>query len=525
MPRREAFGSNLGLPSILPARVVRRRHGVSIETLESRMLLSAATTTAVPRHHHHGSPTATAAAPTPTTAAASASSSLALVGDTNLDGSVNIVDLNTLLAHYGQTTGQTWATGDFDADGAVNANDLNLLLANYGKTGGGTTIPTTGGTITAVQPTAPSTITWSGPITITKGGTYSGNWQSLSPSTPAVSIQTTQPVTIINSNVQSEDTLIESMTHGANLTVKNTHGWALNPNVSGQSPGRFINAEYFSNLDFENNTMAGTSGIEMGYWQPSTSLPGGGTVKVLYNNALNIDGRWSDGNGGFLTGANQNDYVQFAQFNDDYGMTGAEIAWNQVVNQPGQSRPEDNISVFESSGTSSSPILIHDNYIQGAYAADPANDSSYTGGGIMLSDGSTGVLATDPGYVSAYNNIIISTSNYGIAISSGHNDTIYNNTIISSALLPNGQKIAAENVGIYVWNSVADILWGNNQEYGNTLGWMGPNDRNDLWTPDATGQTGDTHLPGSTITLAQEQSYYTVWAQKVAASGYTIGAT
>ena len=54
---------------------------------------------------------------------------------------------------------------------------------------------------------------------------------------------------------------------------------------------------------------------------------------------------------------------------------------------------------------------------------------------------------------------------------------------------------------------------------------MGPNDRNDLWTPDATGQTGDTHLPGSTITLAQEQSYYTVWAQKVAASGYTIGAT
>ena len=111
-------------------------------------------------------------------------------------------------------------------------------------------------------------------------------------------------------------------------------------------------------------------------------------------------------------------------------MTGAEIAWNQVVNQPGQSRPEDNISVFESSGTSSSPILIHDNYIQGAYAADPANDSSYTGGGIMLSDGSTGVLATDPGYVSAYNNIIISTSNYGIAISSGHNDTIYNNTII-----------------------------------------------------------------------------------------------
>jgi hypothetical protein len=525
MPRRKVLGTDLGSSSISATRRARPRGCPAIETLESRTLLSASTTTAVLHHHHH----AVASSPAPITAAtlqpASTTSTPAYAGDTNLDGSVNIIDLNTLLAHYGQTTGQTWATGDFDGDGAVDANDLNLLLANYGKTGGGTTIPATGGTITAVQASAPSTITWSGPITITKGGTYTGNWQSLSASTPAVSIQTTQPITILNANIQSKSTLIQSFVHGANITVKNTHGWALNPNVYGQSLGRFLNAEYFSNLDVENNTMAGTSGIEMGYWQPSTSLAGGGTVKVLYNNALNIDGRWSDGNGGFLTGADQNDYVQFAQFNDVYSMSGAEIAWNQVVNQPGQSRPEDNISVFQSSGTASSPILIHDNYIQGAYAADPANDSSYTGGGIMLSDGSTGVLATDPGYVSAYNNIIISTSNYGLAISSGHDDTIYNNTIISSGLLPNGQKIAAENVGIYVWNSVSDLLWGNNQEYGNTLGWMGPNGRNDIWTPNASGKTGDTHLPGSTITLAQEQSYYTVWAQKVATSGFTIGAT
>jgi hypothetical protein len=141
----------------------------------------------------------------------------------------------------------------------------------------------------------------------------------------------------------------------------------------------------------------------------------------------------------------------------------------------------------------------------------------------MLSDGFTGSPSTITGNVSAFNNIIISTANYGIAISSGHNNTAYNNTVISSGLLPNGQKIASENVGIYIWNQSGDPFWGNNQEYGNTIGWMGPSGRNDSWTPNGSGQTGDTALSG-TITLAKEQSYYGVWAQKVNASGFVVGA-
>ena len=40
--------------------------------------------------------------------------------------------------------------------------------------------------------------TFTGPIRITSGGTYTGNWQSLDPATPAVQILTTQPVTITN---------------------------------------------------------------------------------------------------------------------------------------------------------------------------------------------------------------------------------------------------------------------------------------------------------------------------------------
>ena len=61
----------------------------------------------------------------------------------------------------------------------------------------------------------------------------------------------------------------------------------------------------------------------------------------------------------------------------------------------------------------------------------------------MLSDGNTNSASTDTGYVQAYNNIVTATSSYGMAISSGHDDLITNNIVISSGVLPDGTKIAA----------------------------------------------------------------------------------
>lgn len=55
-----------------------------------------------------------------------------LRGDTNLDGSVNLGDLNTLISNFG--TGTTWAQGDFRYTGTTNLTDLNNLVANFGKT-------------------------------------------------------------------------------------------------------------------------------------------------------------------------------------------------------------------------------------------------------------------------------------------------------------------------------------------------------------------------------------------------------
>jgi hypothetical protein len=357
--------------------------------------------------------------------------------------------------------------------------------------------------------TTGGTITYSAPITITQGGTYTGNWQSLNANTPAVKIATSQPVTIINSNISSAGTLIDTQGYSANVTVKNTNGYALNPNVTTMHAGRFLNAEGFVNVDVENCYMEGTSGIYLYDYRGNHTASN--TVKILKNSAKNIDGRYSDGKGGYTTSA---DYVQFFQINGVANLTGAEIGWNQVINEPGKSAVEDNISIYATSGTSASPFLIHDNYIQGAYPANPT-DPNYTGGGIMVSDiGSS--------WIRAYNNQIVSTTNYGIAISSGHDNSFYNNRIFSSGLYPDGTKIPAQNVGAYIWNQNNESGFTNNTGSGNLIGWQNGSSQNDWWVPDASSWTNNTAYSG-TVTSSVQSGEWTYWLNKLSSNAITVG--
>src|SRR5439155_11241023 len=55
-----------------------------------------------------------------------------LLGDTNLDGNVDVTDLGNLASSYGATTGALWVQGDTNYDGAVDVTDLGNLASNYG---------------------------------------------------------------------------------------------------------------------------------------------------------------------------------------------------------------------------------------------------------------------------------------------------------------------------------------------------------------------------------------------------------
>lgn len=49
-------------------------------------------------------------------------------GDVNLDGFVNLDDLDLVLSNFGQTT----TSGDADGNGVVNLDDLDIVLSNFG---------------------------------------------------------------------------------------------------------------------------------------------------------------------------------------------------------------------------------------------------------------------------------------------------------------------------------------------------------------------------------------------------------
>ncbi len=357
------------------------------------------------------------------------------------------------------------------------------------------------------------------PLVITKGGTYSGNWQSDDPNVPAVLITTTEPVVIQYSRLRGRTDLIYDPYDSGKLTVRNTYGYGLNPNVAGQSPGRFLKAYKPTKIVIENCYMESTSGI---YLNGDRTTPQ--SVKIRYNRARNIDGRKSDGNGGF-TG--DFDWSQFVQLDKVQHAPDIEIAWNEVVNEPYKSRVEENINIGLSSGTDSNPIQIHDNYIQGAYPANPAKDG-YGGGGMMLGDGSSTDSSDSPSFVKAFNNQIVNTTNEGIAITAGHDIEFYNNRIISSGLLPDGTRPLAQNVGAGIWDGYGDSSKGtfyNNEGHDNTIGWVSANrQRNDWWLPDCAISkcTNNNSLAGP-ITPDTEKAEFQAWQNKISTNNATIG--
>ena len=255
-----------------------------------------------------------------------------------------------------------------------------------------------------------------GPITITAGGTYSGCWVANQQRT-AVTIATSAPVTITDSVIESAvglppnsklSTFVQDSVVGVNLTITDTQFFGLYPGGSNLWMGNAVTLSHgFASFIFQHNYIAQAGGIYLLDSNPT------GSVLVQYNVAQDIDGRITNGTGGYVTsggvgvGYVKTDFIQLNHVN----AAGIDIAWNQIQNIPNASRVEDNISIFSSNGTSASPISVHDNYIDGGYPY-PVMNTDYDGGGIMLGDGGGS-------YQDAYNNQVVATTNYGIANSGG----------------------------------------------------------------------------------------------------------
>ncbi len=361
-----------------------------------------------------------------------------------------------------------------------------------------------------------------GPITITAGGTYSGCWVANQQRT-AVTIATSAPVTITDSVIESAvglppnsklSTFVQDSVAGVNLTITDTQFFGLYPGGSNLWMGNAVTLSHgFASFIFQHNYIAQAGGIYLLDSNPT------GSVLVQYNVAQDIDGRITNGTGGYVTsggvgvGYVKTDFIQLNHVN----AAGIDIAWNQIQNIPNASRVEDNISIFSSNGTSASPISVHDNYIDGGYPY-PVMNTDYDGGGIMLGDGGGS-------YQDAYNNQVVATTNYGIANSGGTNTSIYNNTVVCSATLPNGSVLLGSNVGIYSANEQPAEPYGNNSVTNNISGWMDSSGRNDFWLPGASSTSGNTHLNDNqlAITTTDVNEQWTAWQAKLSSNGVTVG--
>jgi hypothetical protein len=354
-------------------------------------------------------------------------------------------------------------------------------------------------------------------LVITQGGTYSGTHQSTSSTVACVRIATTEPVVLEGCTLKGPGNLIEAG-EGANLTVRNCRGQGLAPTVNNQAPGRFLDVYRPSHLVVEHNAFAQTSGIVVNRW--SAAGTPGQSLRVRYNQARNIDGRWRNAGGSTRS--------SFLLLNTVQHLPGVDIAYNEVLNTPDQSLVEDNINLYNSSGTAQSPLRVHDNFVRGAYPF-PATATGFTGTGLTT-DGDARTLAEAAGFIEADHNQFVSTGNAAMNLAAGHDILYHHNRVVSSGLLPDGRRFPAGWAGLGVFNYYQQpaSVYFNNRVEANTVGyvrWGGSSpyaDRQDLSAGACAPCTGTQHLPNP-ITRASEDQEWSLWQQKLQQQGLTVG--
>jgi hypothetical protein len=338
-------------------------------------------------------------------------------------------------------------------------------------------------------------------LVIRQGGTYTGRYHSTSSAQACIRIATTEPVVLEGCELRGPGLLIDAREGGARLVVRNCRAIGEPPTTDNQARGRFLELNNGVRLLAERNYLEHTGGLLVYRWQGDGSATQ--TITVRGNRARNIDGRYRNGGGA---------KVSFLQLNEVHGVERIVIAWNEVVNEPDQSLVEDNINLHNSSGTAASPLLVHDNFIQGAYPV-PATSPKFTGSGITTDgDASSGLTTT--AYVEAHHNTVVSTCNAAMNIAAGHHNYFHDNELITSGLLPDGRRLAATYAGTAIFNAYekpASVFYANRM-HRNTIGFVSwgrqqPSvNRHDLSTDACTPCTGTRHLPGPITPLTEQQA-------------------
>ena len=297
---------------------------------------------------------------------------------------------------------------------------------------------------------------------------------------------------------------------------------------------RWIYAPSFASATIENNDLNDGRGVELTNWSGGAN----DTVKFRYNKIRNSDGRTSNGAGYDNTFDISTGLGVTFQMGESRGIANVEIAWNEIINTPGQSAIEDNFSFWMSEGASpTSRIYIHDNFVQGSWRPNPLDtDSTGTGFNSGDADGSGSHSNAGLGNILNENNVATGISNLCFGLSYGHDITVQHNRCVVSGLADwdagpgtDIRQIGQPSYGggYNDWNSSNTAGFTNNSVRDNVSAYWnrGTNVRNDYWLPDCSGVcTGNTSLKaGQAITYQDEINEHDMYLSRVAAAGVHIG--
>jgi len=241
-----------------------------------------------------------------------------------------------------------------------------------------------------------------------------------------VELSNSPPLTISGQTNVVISNLFITNAAGAGITIINCSNVVVMNCLIAHCTNEAVHVESSSNVSIISNRF---EYVSSGVWALSSTQ-----VQVTYNQCLNVQGPFPRG--------------QLAQFDKCYGSNNC-INFNLGQNVLGQSNPEDEINIFQSNGTSNSPIQIIGNEIRGG-------GPSSSGGGIMTGDGGGS-------YILVTNNILVDPGQYGIGIAGGDNIEILSNKVYA-------ERQPFTNVGIYVWNQTA-LPCGNHVVSGNQIRW------------------------------------------------------
>lgn len=367
---------------------------------------------------------------------------------------------------------------------------------------------------------APDSV-YQGPLIISRGGKYTGNYKSTNSKIPAIIIVTSEPVELTGCTIASAGDLIKCG-EATNLNIHHNNFYGLTPGI-GEQYGRVINVYRPHTLTFEHNYVEHTGGLLLDHTDTTTGAQI--TVTIRYNLIRNTDKRRAD-----MTGGDERSGIQF----NTVARVKGEIAWNQFENLPNRSFLLHNINLYNSGGISTQPYQIHDNYIKGAYPY-PLTANYFVGSGITVDgDSASNTMKTMSQFINVFNNQVLSTCNAGMNLAAGHDVRFYGNTIISAGKYSNGQSSDRFWSGCSMWNAfkvpVANFI--NNSIKDNTIGFVATDrvfpapvrqDFTVVANNPLSVKAGDNIALPNPITLDTEVAELAKWTAKLTSNGITLG--